>query len=301
MKPYYRTQQGSCFNAESETALLSKELRNYRGKIKLIFTSPPFPLNRKKNYGNLKGKEYVAWLSSFAPMFSEYLARDGSIVLELGNAWNSGKPTYSILPLEALLAFKEVGRFHLCQEFIYYNPARLPSPVQWVNKERIRVKDAFTRLWWLSSTPRPDADNRRILVEYSDRMQRLLKSGTYNAGRRPSQHVIGSQSFLTRNKGAIPPNVIIASNTQSNGKYLSFCRRNKIIPHPARMPEEIPLFFIRFLTKKKDLVLDPFAGSNVTGAVAEKLDRRWLAIEPNRDFAKGSKGRFFILNGSKTK
>jgi site-specific DNA-methyltransferase (cytosine-N4-specific) len=126
-------------------------------------------------------------------------------------------------------------------------------------------------------------------------MQRLLKSGKYNSGRRPSQHVIGSTSFLISNKGAIPPNVIIASNTQSKSGYLSFCRKNNIIPHPARMPEEIPLFFIRFLTKKKDLVLDPFAGSNVTGAVAEKLDRGWLAIETNRDFARGSKGRFVTL------
>ncbi len=218
----------------------------------MIFTSPPFPLNRKKNYGNLNGKEYITWLAGFAPIFSEFLSADGSIVLELGNAWNAGEPTYSTLSIEALLRFKEVGKFHLCQEFIYFNPARLPSPVQWVNKERIRVKDAFTRIWWLSSTPRPDADNRRIFVQYSDRMQRLLKSGNYNSGRRPSQHVIGSKSFLKSNGGAIPPNVIVASNTQSTSAYMSYCRQKHITPHPARMSEEIPRFL--FVSSQKNTI-----------------------------------------------
>ena len=37
--------------------------------------------------------------------------------------------------------------------------------------------------------------------------------------------------------------------------------------HPARMPPELVEFFVRFLTDGSDLVLDPFAGSNTTGAV----------------------------------
>lgn len=73
-------------------------------------------------------------------------------------------------------------------------PARLPSPAQWVTVERIRVKDAFTRVWWMSSNPRPKADNRRVLREYSESMKKLLDTGKYNAGRRPSEHHIGNTS-----------------------------------------------------------------------------------------------------------
>jgi site-specific DNA-methyltransferase (cytosine-N4-specific) len=150
IQPYHKTKNGGYFIGLSEEVLKSKLFNQYKGKIKLIFTSPPFPLNRKKKYGNLQGTQYISWLSSFSKIFSNYLTADGSIVLEIGNAWNQGHPTTSTLPMETLLEFKRTGNLHLCQEFIYFNPARLPSPVQWVNKERIRVKDSFTRLWWMS-------------------------------------------------------------------------------------------------------------------------------------------------------
>lgn len=290
--PYYTTPYGKYFLGESESILNSRLLEIYRGKVKLIFTSPPFPLNRKKRYGNCQGEDYIKWLSGFAKLFVEFLTYDGSIVLELGNAWNPSSPTTSTLPLESLLKFKEQGNLHLCQEFIYYNPARLPGPVQWVNKERIRVKDAFTRLWWLSPITRPNADNRRILIEYSKRMENLLNTKKYNSGKRPSEHVIGKNSFLKNNGGSIPSNVIIATNTKAKDIYLEYCREKNLEPHPARMPEVLASFFIKFLTLENDVVLDPFAGSNITGYVAEKLKRNWISIDINENYALGSMGRF---------
>jgi len=200
----------------------------------------------------------------------------------------------STLALEALLAFLQNGHMFLCQQFVWYNPARLPSPAQWVNIDRIRVKDSFTHLWWMATTDRPKADNRRVLKEYSTSMHDLLISGKYNPGKRPSEHDIGETSFLTDNSGAIPSNVIIAANTHANSDYLSYCRENGLPIHPARMPVKVAEFFINFLTEPGDRVLDPFAGSNTTGAAAEQLGRRWLAIEPQRDYVDGSKGRFHI-------
>jgi site-specific DNA-methyltransferase (cytosine-N4-specific) len=276
----------------AEDVLTSREAKKYQGKVQLIFTSPPFPLNRKKRYGNLQGQDYVKWLASFATIFRRLLKRNGSIVIELGNAWERGRPTMSTLPLEALLAFRNEGTFHLCQQFVCHNPARLPSPAQWVNVERIRVKDAYTQVWWMSPAERPKADNRRVLKEYSQAMLKLLSSKRYNAGRRPSEHNIGARSFLTNNKGAIPPNVLILTNTMANDEYQQYCRRNRFAIHPARMPPGLAEFFINFLTKPGDLVLDPFAGSNTTGAVAERLKRRWVSIEPQCDYIRGSRGRF---------
>lgn len=288
----YKTNRGSMYCGLAEVALASDALHKYREKVQLIFTSPPFPLNRKKKYGNEQGEAYIKWLTNFASVFREYLKKDGSIVLELGNAWEPGEPVMSPLALRALLAFLDAGSFHLCEQFIVYNPARLPSPAQWVNVERIRVKDSFTHVWWMSTSPRPKADNRRILKPYSDAMLRLLKSGKYNSGRRPSEHHIGKDSFLQNNMGAIPSNVITLSNTRPNDQYLKYCRNNGISPHPARMPIGLPEFFIKFLTTPRNLVLDPFAGSNTTGAAAEMLKRRWISIEANQDYASGSIGRF---------
>ena len=280
------------YQGMAENLLKSKLGKKLRGKFQLIFTSPPFPLNHKKRYGNLKGDAYVKWLAGLAPLFRKLLKKDGSVVIELGNAWEPGKPIMSTLALEALLAFIKGGRFKLCQQFICHNPARLPSPAQWVNIERIRVKDSYTHVWWMSGTERPKADNRRVLKEYSQAMLKLLDSKKYNSGNRPSQHRIGKTSFLKHNKGAIPSNVLVFSNTGSSDKYLNYCRTKNLPLHPARMPSQLAEFFIKFLTTPRNSVLDPFAGSNTTGAVAESLKRRWVSIEPNPEYLMGSKGRF---------
>ena len=292
MKAIYRTRLGSQYLGDSSQIENSRLFNSIQNKCNLIFTSPPFPLNKKKAYGNLNGQDYLKWLSDFAPIFKKLLSPSGSIIMELGNAWNSGSPTMSLLPIESLIKFKEAGDFYLCQEFIWFNTTRLPSPAQWVNVERIRVKDSFTRLWWFSNTTKPKANNKNVLIEYSDAMKSLLKRQSYNSGIRPSEHKIGEESFLTNNKGAIPPNVLVIANSSSRDPYLTFCKENKIKYHPARMPPQLAEFFIKFLTEPGDLVLDPFSGSNITGYVSERLGRNWRSIEMNCTYAFSSKSRF---------
>lgn len=306
MKVAYRTKYGVFYQGAIEKALCSKKFEKYKGKVNLIFTSPPFPLNRKKKYGNLQGEEYITWLADLGTLFRDYLTEDGSIVIEVGNSWEPRRPVMSTLALRSLLAFLDNGGYSLCQQFVWNNPAKLPSPVQWVNVERNRVKDSFTYIWWMGKTDSPKADNRNVLVEYSASMKSLLKSKKYNAGRRPSEHSIGEKSFLTNNQGAIPSSVITAANTHSGTNYQKYCKEHGLEPHPARMPATLPEFFIKFLTEPGDLVLDPFGGSNTTGAVAEQLNREWLSVELNEEYIKGSVGRFDLhnklkYNRSKTK
>jgi len=288
----YQTQLGTCYHSKIEDFLNSEIAFDLKGKVNLIITSPPFPLNRKKKYGNLNGQEYLDWLSGLAVKLNELLSDDGSLVIEIGNSWEPNVPVMSTLPLKALLGFLEEGKYHLCQQFIWYNTAKLPSPVQWVNIDRVRVKDSFTNIWWMSKSTSPKANNKNILEEYSESMKRLLKTKKYNSGARPSEHNIGEESFLTDNAGAIPGSVLVGANTQSNSNYQSYCKENNLEPHPARMPYFIPDFFIKFLTDVDDLVLDPFGGSNTTGEAAEKLGRKWVSIEANEDYIEASKGRF---------
>lgn len=288
----YTTARGVMYRGFAEDVLPSALTKKYRGKVQLILTSPPFPLNRKKKYGNRQGEEYVDWLAGFAVLFKEFLTDDGSIVIEMGNAWEAGEPAMSTLALEALLRFLKTADLKLCQQFICHNPARLPTPAQWVSIERIRVKDSYTHVWWMAPSTRPKADNRRVLKAYSRSMLKLLRTQKYNAGRRPSEHHIGATSFLKDNKGAVPSNVFTLTNTLSNDPYLRYCKERGLPPHPARMPGELAAFFIKFLTEARDLVLDPFAGSNTTGAAADDLKRRWVSIEPNDDYLQGSRGRF---------
>lgn len=301
----YRTYLGRYWNCSIEDWLNSRYGRELSGSVNLIITSPPFPLNRKKSYGNFNGNEYLTWLKDLGPKLKDLLAEDGSLVIEIGNAWNPGAPTMSTLPLEALIAIKNSTGMHLCQEFICHNPARLPSPVQYVNVERSRVKDSWTRIWWLSPNARPKADNRNILLPYSKAMKELLARQSYNAGRRPSEHTIGEKSFLTNNGGSIPAScltedalnhygsLIVAGNTKSVGDdYLEYCRKKGIKAHPARMQPALAKFFISFLTDTGDLVMDPFGGSNTTGEVAQMLGRRWAVVEINKENFTPSKQRF---------
>ncbi len=289
--PFFQTDYGKVFELKAEDFLKDYFSRKSE-KINLIFTSPPFPLNRKKKYGNYEGQEYIDWLKEIAILCANVLAEDGSIVIEIGNSWDKGQPTFSTLPMVALLEFKAAAKLELCQEFIAFNPSRLPSPIEWVNKRRIRVKDSFTKIWWLSKTPYPKANNLNVLAEYSKSMKKLLDNKKYNSGMRPSEHKIGSTSFLNNNRGAIPPSVLTVNNTISNDKYIKYCRNNKLQLHPARMPRELPEFFIRFLTDENDIVLDPFCGSNTTGEVAETLRRKWISIDLEKNYLEGSIGRF---------
>ncbi len=291
-KPIFTTSMGSLYWGKCEELLRSPALKHIHGQVQLLFTSPPFPLNAKKRYGNLQGEAYLAWLSGFAPLFAELLTPTGSLVMEIGNSWESGKPVQSLLPYRSLLAFIDAGGLNLCQEITYYNPARLPTPAQWVTIERIRLKDATTKIWWMAKCDKPKADNRRVLRPYGKDMRRLLTRGTYNSGRRPSEHNISETGFLKDNGGAIAPNLLEIANTSSSIGYQKFCKEHHLRPHPARMPDGIPEFFINFLTDPNDLVLDPFAGSNTTGAVAERLGRRWLAIECEHNYAISSISRF---------
>ena len=316
----YETDLGSAYCGDSLKILRSRPFEAHRGKVQLAFTSPPFPLNTKKSYGNLQGEDYIRWFAKFAPLLRDMVTEDGSIVIEIGNAWMPGEPVMSTHVLEAFLRFLKKGDLHLCQEFIWYNPARLPSPIEWVNKERVRVKDAFTRIWWMSPTTRPKADNRKVLREYSPSMRRLIDTGRYNAGARPSEHHIGAESFKADNNGAIPPNVggvdalpsldrvitpkgfaeyleettnlLKAANTLSSDGYRRFCLERDAPIHPARMPSTLVEFFVKFLTDEGDMVLDPFAGSNTTGAVAQALGRRWLSVEADWIYVAHSIGRF---------
>jgi putative addiction module CopG family antidote len=120
--------------------------------------------------------------------------------------------------------------------------------------------------------------------------KKLLSNG-YRAKLLPSGHDI-SDNFSKDNNGAIPPNLLSLANTDSNSTYLRECRERGIKPHPARFPHGLPEFFINFLTDPGDLVVDPFAGSNIAGEVAENLQRRWIAFEIIEEYLEGSKFRF---------
>lgn len=283
--PYYSTPLGAAYNCDA-----LKVLATLPGEsVDLVMTSPPFALTRKKEYGNEPTERYLAWFLPFTREIQRVLKPTGSFVLDIGGAWVPGAPVRSVYHFEVAVAMVKDG-WRLAQDFYWHNPARLPSPAEWVTVRRVRVKDAVNMVWWFSKSDNPKADNRRVLQPYSDSMRSLLKNG-YKAKLRPSGHDI-SDNFSRDNGGAIPSNLLNIANTESNSSYLRTCRARGIKPHPARYPESLVRFFLNFLTDENDLVVDPFGGSNVTGAACESLGRRWLTTEIRSEYLEGSSTRF---------
>jgi site-specific DNA-methyltransferase (cytosine-N4-specific) len=291
---HYTTSHGEAYLGDS-LDLLNRLAAEVDDGIDLVLTSPPFALQREKEYGNEEPEKYGEWFESFADRVYDVLTENGSFVVDIGGGWQRGEPVRSLYQFELLTELAgRSGPYHLAQDFYWHNPAKLPTPAQWVTIDRVRVTDAVNHVWWLSKTERPKADNRRVLQEYSDAMEDLIEDG-FNGDDRPSGHKLGDQFDEPAEDGSIPTNLLEIANTASNTHYLRACRETGVDPHPARLPRQLPRFFVQFLTEPGDVVLDIFAGSNVTGRVAEDLDRRWLAFEREETYLESSQLRFTTM------
>ncbi len=291
--PAYTTALGSAYVADSRELLVVLPDES----VDLVVTSPPYALHFQKEYGNVAKQDYVDWFLPFAREIYRSLKPTGSFVLNIGGSFNPGTPTRSLYHFKLLIALVEDLGFHLAQECFWYNPAKLPSPAEWVTVRRQRVKDSVEHVWWLSRTPWPKADNRKVLVPYSADMKRLIERG-YRAKLRPSGHNI-THKFQADRGGAIPSNLIERGNNESNSGYIAACRKAGLKIHPARFPAALPDFFINLCTDRGDLVVDPFAGSNTTGWVAESLGRRWIASDLEEEYVRASALRFTLEETSR--
>ncbi len=293
MEPFFQTGLGRMLCADSLTVLPTIP----GASVALAVTSPPFALLVKKEYGNADPDEWLDWFRPFARELQRVLAPDGSLVVDVGGGWNRGVPTRSLCHIELpVMLCKEMG-FHLAQEFFWWSPSRLPTSA-WTCRKRLRAKDAVNCVWWLSPTPWPKADNRKVLTPYGKAMRGYIRQGKRKPSRSPSGHAIW-KNFCRDHGGAIPSNLIALPGRESNPRYFARCRALGVKPHPARFPVELPEFFIRMCTDRGDMVLDPFAGSCATAEAAERLGRRWLAVEQREDYLRGGATRFEDLQPRK--
>lgn len=295
-KPFYQTGFGAAYLGDSQELLAKLP----DSSVNLVFTSPPYALHFKKAYGNVSKADYVEWFLGFAREIFRVLKDDGSFVLNIGGSYNKGTPTRSLYHFKLMIALVEEVNFHLAQECFWHNPAKMPVPAEWVTVRRVRIKDSVEYVWWFSKTPWPKADNRNVLRPYSPDMLRLAKRGV-KATVRPSGHNITASFDKVHAGGAIPGNVLqeqiademlVLGNNSANDVYTMRCKEAGVPIHPARFPQALPEFFIKLLTDEGDIVVDPFAGSNTAGFVAEKLGRQWIALELEEQYLEASKFRF---------
>lgn len=284
----YETDLGVCLWAECEaaTALITS------GTVNLILTSPPYPLLARKDYANQhEERQHVTWLARCVEQWARILTEDGSLLLNLGDTFLKGQPAMSLWQERLVLELVDRLGLHLAQKLFWENPSKMPAPAAWVTVRRVRVTPSVEQVWWLSKTPHPKANSRRVLRPYSQDMKRLLERGA-TPRVRPSGHVIRAGAFSADNGGSIPHSLLVAGNSKSWDAYQRACCEQGLPVHPARFPEALAEFGIQLTTEAGDLVCDPFAGSNTVGATAERLGRRWLSVEKSLTYALGSMNRF---------
>lgn len=261
----YSTPRGMCVCGDS------LELLQYLqdDSVDLIVTSPPFALQRKKEYGNVNQDRYVEWLCQFGRIVFTKSKDTGSFVVDIGGAYEKGKPTYHLYQFKALIKLCDDIGFHLAQPFYWYNPSALPAPIEWVNKRKMRAKTAVNTIWWLCKQPFCKADISKII--------------------RP---LVETSRSRNKDSNITISNLLWLPNSESNTQYLRFCKAAGIKGHPARFPVKLPEFFIQYLTDENDLVVDIFGGSNATGQAAEQLNRNWLSFELSPNYVASSSFRF---------
>ncbi len=144
--PTYKTDLGAAFHGDSRDLL--KELPD--NSIDLIVTSPPFALQNEKEYGNKDQDSYNDWFMEFVPEVRRVLQPHGSFIVEIGGAFKKGMPERSLYQWKLLTRIVEEGELKFAQDWYWYNPNKLPSPIEWVNVRKLRGVDAVTQMWWFS-------------------------------------------------------------------------------------------------------------------------------------------------------
>ena len=124
------------------------------------------------------------------------------------------------------------------------------------------------------------ANTEAILQPYS---QKSLERMNSNYKFSTNQKVVDGIRQTTEKKNIIPSKGGTKPSTVFGFKTAGAIK-NKGEKHPAPFHPELPEFFIKWLTDKEDIVLDPFGGSFTTYKQAIEMSRNAIAFEINEDY-----------------
>lgn len=258
--------------------------------VSLIFSSPPYPLNRSRAYGNPNEREIVDFICDTLEPVIEALAEDGSLALNVSNDVHlPGSPARSTYVERLVLEICDrFSPMFLMDRLIWQNPAKMPGPIQWASKTRQQLNTGYEPILWFARNPlKVKSNNNRVLEPHSERHLKLMQSGgeqretCYGDG----AYRLKVGSFGTMTEGRIPKNVISRGHRCAHGVRHRQAAIDLGLPtHGAGQPFSIPEFMIRFLTEEGDLVVDPFAGRGMTSLAAELNNRAWMAGEINLEY-----------------
>lgn len=241
--------------------------------------------------------DYITFILSVLEPITRQLAEGGSVVLNLSNdVFKKGSPSRSTYLERLTLALEDELGLQLMDRIAWSNPNKPPSPTLWACRRPTQLKSGYEPILFFSNNPLASkANNRNILLPNSERMTSLYRAGgenrevTYGDG----AYSLSQNSYSKETLGTLQSNVLKISGNCKDTRLV-----NKIAPllglsrHGAMYPSALPELLIRWLTEEGQLIVDPFAGSNKTGLMAEKLNRMWISIERVADYIQLSRALF---------
>lgn len=255
------------------------------GSVQLILSSPPYPLQRPREYGNLPADQWVDWMLRLCEQMTPLLTNDGSFMFNLGPVWKPGVPAQSLYYERFLLRMEDALGIHLLQHLYWQNPVKLPQ-MAWNAKRRVRVTPSVEPIFWMSPNPNAYGNNRQVLRPYSKKGLESIRNPRLS--KRPCGEQFGPTSFVDRG-GSIPPSLITATPTgKEDAAYRRAMRTDGRVPHPATMPSAVSRFGILLASREGDTVLDPFSGSGTVPVEAARLGRNGIGIERSKAYLEGS-------------
>lgn len=265
--------------------------------IHLCLTSPPYCLSQPRAYGNPTQGEYVDFICESLEPIVRNLVSGGSIVLNISNdIFVPGSPARSMYRERLVLALHDRLGLHKMDECIWVNNSKAPGPIAWASKKRVQLNVAYEPIYWLTNDPHNvRSNNQRVLQPHSDAHLKLIASGgeSRNASYGDGSNRLKTGSFGNATAGKIPRNVLQYGHRCGRQTPARDAARQAGLPvHGAAMPFQIADFFVKFLTEKNDLVVDPFSGYFTTAEAAEENECRWIGTDINYEYPYAGSFRF---------
>jgi len=243
------------------------------GSVDLAFADPPFNIGYQYDVydDNQASREYLDWSRQWMAGVYRALKPSGTFWLAIGDEYAA----------ELKVAAQDIG--FSCRSWVIWYYTFGVNCVRAFSRSHTHllyfVKDPFDFTF--------NADNPAVRVKSA----RELVYGDRRANPRGR---LPDNTWILR-----PQDVPDSFRSHEDTWYFArvagtFKEREGF--HGCQMPEQLLGRIIRCCSNPLDLVLDPFAGSGTTLAVAKKLGRRWLGFELSRDYVGRVKDRLREAN-----
>jgi site-specific DNA-methyltransferase (adenine-specific) len=242
--------------------------------VDLVVTSPPYADNRKTTYGGIPVARYVEWFLPISEQIRRVLKPDGSFILNIKERVVNGERGIYVYKL--IMDMRKQG-WLWTEEYIWHK--KNTHPGKWPN----RFRDLWEHCYHFTKSKKFKMYQDAVRVPVGEWAEkRLAKLSQTDMRRDESRTLSGFGKNVSNWVGrelVYPGNVLHLATESSNQN------------HSATFPVELPSWFIRLLTGKGDLVLDPFIGSGTTAVASLRLGRHFIGIESNKECSEVARER----------